>query len=592
MARPTRIEQLVKAGISTDGLSKEDITSEWLKLPADGSTKKALLKYGISSEGLSGFEAKEALKKAEDSSIQPTLIDRAYKIEIDPTDFQLSILRRYVGIARHVYNWTWRMSRECYFKTRKIPDISKLGSEYTKLLQDGIEPEWVSSFPSRARREAHGEVKLAYKHAFRRLREGKRGKKVGWPKKRKRFGHLSYNANQPGEAKALTLSGHDYIKLPGVAKEAGLIRSKEDGYLPIDLKINAYAYSCIAGKYYVSLTYRVARPEVRGTHSRGEVGIDPGVKTALTLSDGTKYEAPHPLLAALKKLRRAQRRVYRAYEARKIRNGVIGKKAKGPIGSNEVEARQLVAKIHAEVTRIRRDWQQKLTLSLVRKYSVIRIQVGFKDWVVKGNKTKAKFNRKALDIGLGEICRELKYKCDWYGCIYEEVDQFFPSTQLCSCCGDLTGPKDLQIRSWICSSCNTKHDRDVNSAKNIKDFPLWSKDDSGWHRMDCPVKLCPRTEEGSVPRNGQSGSYDDPGLVTRNHQGHLRSKEHKAPATHTGGVVTNAYIVHERERLGATQITGGARTSEIIAENTNYEALGQEANTQNLQALAKQPTNV
>ena len=411
------------------------------------------------------------------------------------------------------------------------------------------------------------------------------------PQKRKRFGHLSYNANQPGESKVSTINEHEYITLP---KIPGPIQVKEGGYLPVGLTVNSYAYRCVAGRHYVSLTYRVPRPQERGQHARGEVGIDPNVKTALVLSDGTRYEAPHPLLKALAKIRRVQREVARCYEARKIRNGVTGTKANGPMGINERDARNRIAQIHAQIARIRRDWQNKITLSLVRRYSVIRVQTGFKGWTVKGSSRKAKFNRKALDIGLGEIVRELAYKCGWYGCKYEEVDQYFPSTQLCSHCGAKTGPKglaELGVREWTCQNCNTTHDRDANSATNIKDFPLWSKDNSGWHRVDCPVERSSIDEaEGSVPSNGQSGSYDDQGLATLTHQSHSRSKRQKASVTLImGEIVTDTSDVHDREQLGAAQITGGARNSEIITESIGNETTGSEIQVLNTRPSQSNP---
>ena len=183
MSAPTKKAKLEAAGIATDGLTSKEIAAKYNLLPADGKARKALAKYGVSSDGLSGKEVQEALKQLKGSNTQTVLVDRAYKVEIDPTDWQLSFLRRYVGIARHVYNWTWFKAREQYFHTHKAVDTHTLGKELTKALKEGAEPSWVADLPATARREAHGEVKIAYDNAFRRLREGRRGSKIGWPTK-------------------------------------------------------------------------------------------------------------------------------------------------------------------------------------------------------------------------------------------------------------------------------------------------------------------------------------------------------------------------------------------------------------------------
>jgi putative transposase len=177
------------------------------------------------------------------------------------------------------------------------------------------------------------------------------------------------------------------------------------------------------------------------------VGIDPGIKTALTLVEQSgrvvQYDAPLPLKLLSAKKRRIERKVSRAYEARKLRNGLVGNKAKGPMGSNERSLRNDLAKLSAQIADIRRQWQHRTTDEICRRYSVIRIQPsigpiksgkGTAEAPGKKIRQRAGRNRKALDIGIGEICRQLLYKADWYGAGYEEVDQFFPSSQLCSKC--------------------------------------------------------------------------------------------------------------------------------------------------------------
>ena len=106
----------------------------------------------------------------------------------------------------------------------------------------------------------------------------------------------------------------------------------------------------------------------------------------------------------------------------------------------------------------------KLSTQLIRENDVVCIEdLAPKNMVRNHHLVKA-----ISDAGWGEFRRQLQYKADWYGKKVVTINSFYPSSQLCSCCGtQWAGTKDLSVRSWTCPVCGARHDRDVNAARNI-----------------------------------------------------------------------------------------------------------------------------
>ena len=193
------------------------------------------------------------------------------------------------------------------------------------------------------------------------------------------------------------------------------------------------------GRWYVNLTIEEADRAAnrKGRVKTGKVcGIDLGLKTVATLSDGKELNRENLTKKYEQKLAVAQR---------------SGK-------NKQVKA------IHAKIANKRKDWNHKKTTELVQEYD--KVYVGN---VSSSKLSKTKMAKSVYDAGWSQFKTMLVYKAIALGVEVKEVNESF-STVTCSTCGERTGPKglsNLRVREWICLSCSTSHHRDVNAAMNI-----------------------------------------------------------------------------------------------------------------------------
>lgn len=186
------------------------------------------------------------------------------------------------------------------------------------------------------------------------------------------------------------------------------------------------------GRWYINL---VIETEANTDAGRKQIGIDLGLKSLATFSDGKIIEIPQHYRKLEKKLAAAQR----------------------------AKKKKQVVKIHTKIAAQRRDHLHKVTTNIVRQYGLIAVGD-----VNSSNLAKTRMAKSVLDAGWSSLRHMLAYKSDYAGAIYVEVNEKL-TTQACSECGCIGGPKGiagLGIREWECV-CGAVHDRDVNSAKNI-----------------------------------------------------------------------------------------------------------------------------
>ncbi|HEX4206484.1 MAG TPA: RNA-guided endonuclease TnpB family protein [Ktedonobacteraceae bacterium] len=200
-----------------------------------------------------------------------------------------------------------------------------------------------------------------------------------------------------------------------------------------------------ARRYFVSILVEETIATLPTTEKM--VGVDLGLKSFLITSDGETINNPKYYARDEKKLARAQRKHARKKKGSKNRN----------------KARIKVARWHARIADMRRDFQHKASTRLIRENQVICLET----LNVKGMLKNHKLAKAISDVGWSEVVRQLEYKAEWYGRTVVKIDRWYPSSKACSACLHVLEELTLDVRSWACPNCGTCHDRDINAAKNI-----------------------------------------------------------------------------------------------------------------------------
>jgi len=356
---------------------------------------------------------------------------KTHVIRLYPTFKQEVLFKKSCGVARHSYNWA----------LSKWQELHKLGdkpSAYSLIkLQNSIkrsEMPFYMEVSKTAPQYAIHNLEKAYKSMW------KLGTK--YPKFKKKGVRDSFVAVENKEA----YWQKDYrIHIPKVGK----VKCAEN--LRFVGRVNSVKVKRISDKWFAIINVETSETDMSvNNENQVVIGVDAGIKSMFVTSDGSVYNNPRSLRVNLKKLRRANKSL-----ARKKKDS-----------NNREKAKIKLSKLHYRISCVRSHALHCATTSIVNKADKIVIE-----GLSVANMIKNRSLSLALsDVGIAEGFRQIKYKAEWQGKEVIIADRFFPSSKLCSMCGNKKKDLKLSERMYNCDACGFSIDRDLNAAINLANY--------------------------------------------------------------------------------------------------------------------------
>ena len=391
----------------------------------------------------------------------------AYKYRLYPTDKQKEYIHKHFGCSRFVYNWALGIKKDVYEDSK----VSVNRGELQKILSWHLKKEYpfLKEVDSMSLIYSLKNLDTAFKNFFRRVKQG--DGEVGYPKfKSKHHGSNSYQFHQSYKIHIDENKNEGWIRPPkftnGSIKkdlvDEEKIKMVTHRRPPKTAKGKTVTISKTpSGEYYASILFEwETEREHRYKYNPTDkiVGIDLGIKDFLITSDGNKYNLDDNIYNVTKKYNRIDRKLSRKRD-----------RSNDWKNSNRYEKlKRRKAKYQRKITRIREQNHYDIIHEIINNHKPKVIAV--ETLKVKNMVKNKRLSKSISSQGWGMFIEKLQHKCDERGITLVKIDQWFPSSQLCSSCGEKNKKvKDLSVRNWICSNCGDEHDRDVNSAKNIRE---------------------------------------------------------------------------------------------------------------------------
>lgn len=357
------------------------------------------------------------------------MLNKAHKIQLLPTETQKTLMKKSCGVARHSYNWALE-------NWQKLYELGEKPGAYSMIkLQNSIKQEEYNFYlevTKCAPQYAIHNLEKAYKKMW---KEGAKYPKFKKKGVRESYVAVDNNNNFKQE--------NNKIWIPRI----GWVKCHEN--LRYQGKVVNVTIKCIVDKWFAVVNI-ITNNSSNISENQTIIGVDLGVKELATLSDGITFSNPKAYKSSLKQLNRLQR--------------AVGRKQIG--SNNRLKAKNKLAKKYYRISCIRSNALHQATSFISKNYSTVVIEDLNVDRMLKNHHLA----QSIADAAFGEFRRQLTYKCQWYGAELIVADRYFPSSKICSCCGNKKETLKLSDRTYKCENCGLKIDRDLNASKNLADL--------------------------------------------------------------------------------------------------------------------------
>lgn len=389
---------------------------------------------------------------------------KALKIKLYPNSSQKKFLAKSFGCARKIYNIFLDKAITDYEKGENFTSLTKFTNHFHQVILKSDEYSYLQEHNTKILKDSIVNLSRAFKNFFE-----KPNKDTGYPNFKTKYDEQTIGIYNEAFSKKVFYKKNFMF----ISKSFGNIKyktSKEykdilDQYKDDIIRITIK--KTLSDEYYAMIVIDY-KQDTKLDQNDSSVGLDLGIKTFLTTSDGETFENLKIHKKYKKQIVRLQRRLDRkkfietgdTYYNKKYKKEVKVKKR----SNNREKDRVKLAKKQNKITQIKKNYIHKISKQLINENQVISIE----DLNVKGMMKNHKLAESIQQLNFGEFRRLLTYKSEWYGRDLIVVDRFFPSSKLCSCCGFKKKDLSLSDREWKCDGCGTVHDRDINAAINIK----------------------------------------------------------------------------------------------------------------------------
>lgn len=360
---------------------------------------------------------------------------KAYKYRLYPNKSQEELILKHIGCCRYIYNYGLEKKIKVYQESKQGISRFEISNDLPKLKKKQ-ETSWLKEVNSLSLQASLANLDMAFTRFFK--------EKKGFPKfKSKKVGNQSFQVVQNTKVDFK----NNKVFLP---KFKYGIKCKFHRIFEGDIKTSTISKTP-TGKYFISILVKVNKdlPKKKPIDEKQAVGVDLGIKTFATLSDGVEIENPKNLRKSMRKLKRFQRSLSR----------------KRKESNNRKKSIKLLAVQYEKVTNRRNDFLNKTSKFLIDSYDTICLETLSSKDMMQNHKLAQALS----DIAIGRFNEMMDYKAEMHGKNIIRIGRFEPSSKMCEC-GNIYRDLKLSDRIWKCPSCGKTNQRDLLAANNIKKF--------------------------------------------------------------------------------------------------------------------------